>query len=196
MKSTPVTNFLWEHKCLFLASTTIGIPLAIESISFLKSVYHDPSLIKKKLQSFKKSVHETFHQKADESLLDFKKRSRRNIIISIVASIVLLGAVSGPLVLISSASLAIPAALLAANAVGKGFYQLQQQPNMIHRARDYVKDAFAQRVDETSEEFQHRKRAAIKALSNMEQSLSSQQQASAWLHISSQRLPVRSRYGR
>jgi len=137
--------------------------LAIETGCFLKRLYHDPGMIKRRLVELKHSVYDAFRQRENESAQEFKKRRNRNIAITVVAVTLIAGALACPFTVLPTA-FAIPAALSAAFVIGKISLAFQRNPNAIKKVVHYLKNAFVQRPDESDAEFRKRKLQAIKRI--------------------------------
>ena len=156
-------GFVYDHSFAIVATSTLAVPLAIEVFSFLKAFYKDPSLIKKRLSELKTSIYYGFHQKDDETQAEFKVRFRRNATIAIFASIGIAGAAAFPY-FVFPAAFALPIALSAVYSIGKIFQKIQQNPNMLTKVKNYLKDAFTQRPNELLQDFQERRWKAIKKI--------------------------------
>lgn len=156
-------SFVWKNQGVIIPITAIGVPLAIETGFFLKKVFQDPGIIKRKLIELKNDIYFAFHQRENESEQDFLKRRKRNIVISVIAAVCIAGAVACPFLILPTA-FAIPAALSAAYAVGKLFLTIQRNPNLFRKVKEFVTDAFKQRENESLKDFQARRWQAIKRI--------------------------------
>lgn len=153
-------SFVWENRQAIIPVTVLAVPIAIELGCFAINLFKDPKIIHKKLSELKSNIKDAFTQRPDEPLIEFRKRFKRNIAITTLAVLAISAAIACPFIVLPTA-FAIPAAISAAYAVGKLFLWIQRNPHPIKNCRNYLKDAFKQRPEESLKDFQKRRWKAI-----------------------------------
>lgn len=156
-------SFVWDYKKAIIPVTVVAIPLAIELGCFIKNVYKDPTIVKRKFTELKLSLVDAFKRRSNENTTDFRKRFLRNITITSVATLAIGAAVAGTFILFPPA-FAIPIALSTIASIGKLGLYIQKNPNIANKAKNYLVDAFTQRKDEIPHNFNKRRWEAIKKI--------------------------------
>jgi hypothetical protein len=156
----PLTGgFVWEYRDYILPSISLGIPLAIEAIALLRH----PDRVKANLIKWKETVVDHFQRREGENDKEFRLRLLKNSLISI-AALTALGLAAVAPFLFLAAPLAIPAALALIQLVGKAMINIPKIPQACRNLKDYLVDAFHQRLGESEQEFSYRRNQAIKRI--------------------------------
>lgn len=156
------TSF-YNFRSAILPITLCAIPLAIEAGKFIHTCWKDPGAVKRNVLELKQKVCNAFQQQPNEDQEQFRKRFKKNILLTVLALTVLAAAAACPFFVLPAA-FAIPAALAGIHAVGLAIKYIYKNPDIIGKVKNYLKDAFTRRPEESVEKFHARRNDAIKRI--------------------------------
>lgn len=160
---TFTSSFMYANRLPIAVSSTLVLPLTVNSILFSIKAYQNKDQIKRNFTLLSRNIKEAFTKIKDESQTRYLQRLLENISkIAVKTGLVALS-IAVPFTVLSTA-FAIPAALIAIHALGRIDFWSHKALHAIKSAKNYFHDAFTQRNTESVEAFKTRRYLAIKQI--------------------------------
>lgn len=159
-------SFVFEARNSIIQATTFGVPLAVEMIWFSVNLYRDPNSLKENFligtEKLEKLT-ESFKLALDNTAPESQRQALKNISKAALGALFIAGSATTAYFLVPPA-FSNAGALIAIQLSGKMWEGINQIPETIKNASDYISDAFNKRENESVNEFEKRRSQAIKEI--------------------------------
>lgn len=160
----PYGNFIMQNKSIIPFATVLLIPAAIEAIRFGAEIYKDPTILKKRFQDFKVTLHQNFCQQTHETKKQYLIKLAKNV--TLIAVTLLIATASITLSTYGMpVGVAIAGAILTIMALGKTYSAVKEFPSKLRDAKNFIVDTFTRHPEEDLDEFKKRRLKGILKIS-------------------------------
>ena len=167
MSTTPVSlsffdTFDYNTRKYLGGLTTCVLPSAIEAfVAASRQCRNRPSTIKDNVIDLKNEIVSMFSRQSGETEEEHRTKVAKNVSKVAIGTLAMGSSIAVPFALLPS-EYALPSALAAIQLTGKTLLFLDKVPKKVFEAKEYLKDAFTKRLNESEKEFHKRRKDGIK----------------------------------